>query len=1194
MKFHHWSGSDSDYSQEYIQIINLRDILKKWSEEIDIETHLMTNFYVGGEEIDGLIIIPNNIVVIDLKSGSGTIEGLENGDWICKQDDKNQFPINPGRKNPLNQARDKRWALINYLDKKKEEIFSSQQKANQMSFEHTSSFILFDGKISWDKNQVPKNIWPWFDVLSIDKLPEKIKSIRSSILSLTSEESWLIPTLLNLSNKDKKIDKVLIEEPQIISEKNTSVHEKSKDPLTMIKDKKSDEIITGHNSLIRGIFTGTDPNDKAVILIKTHGAKTWKVFLNDTFYSAKEDLKKLISSREKLISKGEIAINLINVAVEGKNIYLKDELESLLVIEPAWLINVSVLAEFSFCQRSLFNGRYSLRHQKEIMIRGSIVHEVFESILKNPSDLEKQKDVLNESFSNRALDFVLTDTDYKEMYRSFIVPHLNALIQHSKISMDNIRSVNTERFIINPILGLKGKIDAVITEIDGIKAIELKTGKSWGSKVKYGHDLQAQAYTLMMEMKFTDEKILFPSVIYSGDYEKVGELRERYQSNNINIEQPVEFQYDDKAHVITMRNKLVLADYLFTLEYGENPKKCKNCGEASICYDLYELELEHDLSNTPLFINDNHINKYSLEEKVFFNKYNRLLTEEYRVIKEAQGEYLAKDIVERLASGKCVKIDTYKILSDNECILNCINESELRESDGCLLSDNKGPIYGECLEVVVSNVTRNSITIKSRVKLEFEPAFIDVYSSETIFERNYSAIYALINQPSLKKLKDILINGSLPGENKQININVLDSGVLLGKNQKKCIELSLGIEDYLLIQGPPGTGKTLTIAMMVDVLFKKKKSILISCYTHRAIDESIRKILKYAPDVPIYRLGSRQKIPGQDNIVLEEVINSCSQLDEKINKAKEIIANKPVYIGTTNAWLSGNYDNLIGDSLYDVAIIDEATQVLLPNALGVVRLAKKFILVGDHNQLPPVIQSSEARELSNTLFEILYEREYGNDSNKVMLDVQHRMPDPIAKFISKEFYNDKLITSIDTKSRKLEVDLSGSSLFEILNPDNPLTLVNIDTNKSKNMIRTSPEETKIIVEIVSELLNAGVKPDDIGIIAPFRAQVADIRRALESNLSEFFENSSSIKKIVDTVDRFQGDERDVIIFSLTLTDKVVPEIINDKKRLNVAISRARRKFIGVGNWELVDRNETLKNLREYAKISNGCKFISKD
>ena len=193
MKFHKWSDSDSDFSHEYEQIKYLIDAVKAWSEKNNTITHLLTNFYIGGEEIDALVIIPNNLIVIELKQGSGIIEGQENGDWLCKENNKIQFQINHGRKNPLSQARDKRWAVINYLEQRKEKIFFSQ-KSGQMKFEHTSSFIVFDGKISWDRKQLPQKYWPQFDVLSIDAFPDKINSIRSKVLSLTSKEAWSIPT----------------------------------------------------------------------------------------------------------------------------------------------------------------------------------------------------------------------------------------------------------------------------------------------------------------------------------------------------------------------------------------------------------------------------------------------------------------------------------------------------------------------------------------------------------------------------------------------------------------------------------------------------------------------------------------------------------------------------------------------------------------------------------------------------------------------------------------------------------------------------------------------------------------------------------------------------------------------------------------------------------------------------------------
>ncbi|MBC8485923.1 MAG: Hsp70 family protein [Bacteroidetes bacterium] len=215
MNFHKWSGSESEFSHEHDQIIELTRVVQEWSEKTNKVVHLLTNFYVQSEEIDACIILPNKVVVIDVKSGSGEIIGSENGDWLCVENDSSRYTINPNRKNPLYQARIKRFAIMNYFNSRKEEIFS-YQKATQMSFEHTSSYIVFTGDIQWDKGQVPNNVLPWFDVISIKRLSDKLSSIRSKVLSLTNEEAVKIPTLLNLkyveqkttSNHTIKIEKV--------------------------------------------------------------------------------------------------------------------------------------------------------------------------------------------------------------------------------------------------------------------------------------------------------------------------------------------------------------------------------------------------------------------------------------------------------------------------------------------------------------------------------------------------------------------------------------------------------------------------------------------------------------------------------------------------------------------------------------------------------------------------------------------------------------------------------------------------------------------------------------------------------------------------------------------------------------------------------------------------------------------------
>ena len=205
MSFHKWIGEDSDHTGEYIQIEKLSAVLTDWARASRQTVHLLTNFWLGNEEIDAAIILPNSIILIELKTGSGKIKGSENGPWYFVEN-KQRVALNVGRKNPLNQCRRKRYAAMEYLTRIKSKIFSPQ-KASQMSFEHTSSFLVFNGKVKWDKNQIHRKVTSWFDVISINDLPSKLDSIRNKKLSLSDIESMKIPALLNL---EKVIDTPII------------------------------------------------------------------------------------------------------------------------------------------------------------------------------------------------------------------------------------------------------------------------------------------------------------------------------------------------------------------------------------------------------------------------------------------------------------------------------------------------------------------------------------------------------------------------------------------------------------------------------------------------------------------------------------------------------------------------------------------------------------------------------------------------------------------------------------------------------------------------------------------------------------------------------------------------------------------------------------------------------------------------
>jgi len=941
------------------------------------------------------------------------------------------------------------------------------------------------------------------------------------------------------------------------------------------------------------VSTGTGPYEKRYI-----------IELNPQFMKVKEDLKKISNEDHTILSNNEIQINLININIKDEKIFFSEG--SYFVIEPNWLINVSALMDYDFCDRKFFNNRFELKKPNGAMTRGSIVHEIFEDILKG-KERDEIIDVWKDSVTKRALNLSILDEPLDEM-RRFTLQHVNAITneKNNHPLLKNNDGVHTEKFIINTDLGLKGKIDAIIKATDENgdfnKAIELKTGKSdrFSGGAKKGHKFQIIAYSLLMKMKNGNRQET-PSVMYSGDIVNNEQL----------ITKDVSINYDAYANIINLRNKLVLADYTFSADYEKRSiKKCNVCLEwqpTKICMDIFHLEENRNENNIPVFFSDGNSNRnkwlteaqkirYTDEDKKLFNQINKGLVEEYKIIKEEQGKILSKDNQGRIDCGKCIEITEWAIENKKENIykLNYKNDkkSEIGQMDRCLISDKKGPVKGDCLEATITRIDYEQIYIKTNVSINFKPSFIDLYHSEVSFERNFSMISELLKNKNLTPLKEVFIKDEInveENEESEFHCEKLNS------SQQSALKRALGIKNNLLIQGPPGTGKTYTVAHIVNELNKKNKKIIISCYTHTAIKEIVKKIEEVNPELEIYRIGSsREDMKNfKNHINLESEIannHSLNTLDKKVEKVNSIINKSPIYIGTTHAWISGNYDNLVGDNEYDISIIDEASQALITNILGVIRLSKTFILVGDHKQLSPVIQTNNAEILNHTLFERLFKIYPENSKNKITLQTQYRMCKTIGTFISKTFYDNKLIT--DEKCSDNSLDLNEkqikSEYLDILGIKNSIVLINKKSEKIKHGLnKASSEEARYITKIFKELHEMEYNQEKIGIIAPYRAQVAEIIR----NINKVIPKAKDLEKLVKTVDKFQGDEREVIFFSLTLFDQEIPDILQDEKRLNVAFSRAKTKLIVVGDWDAAEGSMILKKLKDYCKNNEKTLYI---
>ncbi|MDO5860725.1 IGHMBP2 family helicase [Methanobrevibacter sp.] len=300
------------------------------------------------------------------------------------------------------------------------------------------------------------------------------------------------------------------------------------------------------------------------------------------------------------------------------------------------------------------------------------------------------------------------------------------------------------------------------------------------------------------------------------------------------------------------------------------------------------------------------------------------------------------------------------------------------------------------------------------------------------------------------------------------------------------------------------------------------------------------------------------------NQEIDEMHSDIKRIENKM--IKKIIKESDVILATNSSAALES----IAKTKFDVAIIDEASQATIPSILIPIAKAHRFILAGDHKQLPPTIISSRAGDLEKTLFEALI-RKYPNKSQ--LLNVQYRMNRLLMKFPNSEFYNNSLKSDSSVDKIKIS-DIIGSNYDEeaLLFMDTS----NIDNKEehlkdSKSIINKL--EANIAVSVANDYLTAGVDESDIGIISPYADQV------------KIIQNKTPVE--VKTVDGFQGREKEIIIISTVRSnDNGNIGFLNDLRRLNVAITRAKRKLIIIGNKNTLKNNPTYERLIEFVESEN--------
>ncbi|XP_051475691.1 DNA replication ATP-dependent helicase/nuclease DNA2 isoform X2 [Apus apus] len=420
------------------------------------------------------------------------------------------------------------------------------------------------------------------------------------------------------------------------------------------------------------------------------------------------------------------------------------------------------------------------------------------------------------------------------------------------------------------------------------------------------------------------------------------------------------------------------------------------------------------------------------------------------------------------------------------------------------------------------------------------------------------------------------LSSVLPSEAKETVANILKG---LNKPQKQAMKQVLLSKDYTLIVGMPGTGKTTTICALVRILSACGFSVLLTSFTHTAVDNILLKLAKFK--VGFLRLGRAQKVhPDIRKFTEEEICRSKSI--KSVTDLEEMYNSQPV---VATSCMGVNHPIFV-QKQFDFCIVDEASQISQLICLGPLFCSKRFVLVGDHEQLPPLVLNAEARDLG--MSESLFKRLEQNQNAVVQLTVQYRMNSKIMSLSNMLVYEGKLECGSEKVSnatvnlpnlKKLKLELADASktwLKEVLDPDTPVCFLNTEKVPAPEHAEkggvSNMTEAKLVLFLTSLFLKAGCKPSDIGVISPYRHQlktITDLMAKLKENRVE-----------VNTVDKYQGRDKSIIIVSFVRNshDENLGALLKDWRRLNVAITRAKHKLVMVGCVPTLRRYPPLEKL----------------
>ncbi|KAL0867715.1 hypothetical protein ABMA27_008447 [Loxostege sticticalis] len=904
----------------------------------------------------------------------------------------------------------------------------------------------------------------------------------------------------------------------------------------------------------------------------------------------------------------------------------------LIVLRPDHLVSSTSVVAGVFCKRkAVLQERWrGIDSANSAMTIGTLIHELVQKALtqniQNIQQLSKEADrIIKESIqllydAGLSEDEVRTDmqayiqplAEFMQTYLAKKPPSSAPQNKKGKWNGHVNKVLDIEENLCCPELGLKGKIDATlevtIHDRKGTKLqtvpLELKSGKASESAEHRG---QLVLYGMMLALQRGQNPALA---------EQRGLLL--YLKNSVELRE-VSCGYPERRDLVLLRNKLVknlaagpedvdpeqimdIEDASALLQqrlpgpiHRENV--CSKCPYLTLCSlhlwhtDGRSVSETHPLSK----LREPALGHLSEAHIKYFLHWTALLKIEERGQMGASPLHaLWTDSVEkREKRGTCAaNLHLKSVEESGDRYLHVFLRKMERSSNSDKSVESKGPQEGEFSIVsidkrpwIAAGVVLLSKENEMHILLERDLSqrlpkstkfHIDTYESYATTVQNLTNLGVLMEDSErAQRLRSIIIDKETPlFEKKQPReVGRLGSKMMRGLNieQQRAVLRALAATHYALLRGLPGTGKTQTLSVLIQMAVALKMRILVTAHTHSAVDNLLARLPK---TIRIMRLGPKSRVAASMSHCCEQELAAKCDTPEQLEKLYDSMEVVGVTcLGASHAMLSR--------TTFDMCIVDEATQVLQSTVLRPLFAAKRFVLVGDPDQLPPVVRSRAARRLG--MEESLFHRLMNEEATST-LALQYRMNSRLAELANRVAYAGRLACASDTVARAcLHVDLEKISesfgawpwLAEACSPEGAKAAIFLDVQTAaggRSLANT--DEACMVLALVNTLLKGGVKPGDIGVIAPYREQVSLLRRTV-----------GGLGVEASTVDQFQGRDKSVILYSCTRRcqkqdDREVKEgeVLNDNRRLAVSVTRAKHKLIVIGDSRALRRYAPLTRM----------------